>query len=175
MDDAPRIKTILIVVALVVGLAVCAVAAFVVLCSWTWRDTTPRGPLASVSDWPEPVQDLYASLNDAGVDTETFSVYLLYGQPGETLSTVVCRVDVDDTGWRAIQRKLDLQPIPDSDGKSLRDVIVSSADPSWWPPSTSHAQYFASARLLAGDEADLYYAARDLDSGRAFVHYHFNF
>ncbi|WP_442509864.1 hypothetical protein SH528x_001464 [Novipirellula sp. SH528] len=140
-----------------------------------WRDTTPRGPLTAVTDWPEPIIELRASLNESGANTDGFSVYLLQGQPGQTLSTVVCRLPVDDATWDAIRRKLDLQLIPDANGDSMRSSIVPLSDASWWPESSPSVAYFASARLLAGDEADLYQAAHDSGSKMAYIHYHFNF
>ena len=110
-----------------------------------------------------------------GADTSSFSVYLLYGQPAQVLSTVVCRVDIDDAAWDIVATKLDLQSIPNSDGIALHSGIAPSSDTSWWPATNSNSDYFASARLLAGDEADLYYVARDNDMNIAYVHYHFNF
>ena len=149
--------------------------AFNVLYVYGWRDTTPRGPLSTTSDWPAPIQDFHSVLAASGADTSSFSVYLLYGQPGQVLSTVICRVDVDDAAWRTIAANLDLRPIPKSDGVALHSEVVQSSDASWWPSTDSDSDYFASARLLAGDEADLYQAARNNESGTAYIRYHFNF
>lgn len=162
--------------ALLIGVPLLFFAAFGVLwASWWFLDTTPRGPLTVASDWPEPIQDLHAALGASGADTSSFSVYLLQGQPAQLLSTVVCRVDVDDAGWDAIAAQLDLQPIPSSHGVAIHTTIVPLSDASWWPATDSESNYFASARLLAGDEADLYEAARDNDSNTAYIHYFFNF
>ena len=149
--------------------------AFNSLWDYGWRDTTPRGPLPAVSDWPEPIQDFHTALMASGADTSSFSAYLLYGQPGQLLSTVVCRVDVDDVAWNTIVTNLDLQPIQKSDGVAMHSEIVQSSDTSWWPSTDSDSDYFASARLLAGDEADLYQAARNNDSDTAYIHYYFTF
>ena len=146
-----------------------------ILWEYSWRDTTPHGPLMKVTDWPRPISDLYASLNDSGVDTASFSVYLLHGQPGQTLSTVVCRIDIDDDGWETIRRSIELQPIPLSQCRQLRHLIASTAGAAWWPGEKDDAAYYASARRLAGDEGDLYYAAREKSTSRAFIHYHYNF
>ena len=161
--------------AILVGLPLFFFLAFNVLWAYSWRDTTPRGPLTAATDWPEPIQDLHAALDASGADTSSFSVYLLYGQPAQVLSTVVCRVDIDDAAWDIVATKLDLQSIPNSDGIALHSGIAPSSDTSWWPATNSNSDYFASARLLAGDEADLYYVARDNDMNIAYVHYHFNF
>ena len=161
--------------AVLVGLPLIFLVAFNVLWEYSCRDTTPRGPLTAVADWPEPIQDLHAALEASGADTSSFSVYLLYGQPGQVLSTVVCRVGIDDAGWDTIATKLELQSIPDSDGVALHSGIVPPSDASWWPDTNSNSEYFASARLLAGDEGDLYYAARNSEEHVAYVHYDFNF
>ena len=145
------------------------------LWDYGWRDTTPRGVLSAVSDWPEPIQDFHTAQMVSGADTSSFSVYLLDGQPGQFLSTVVCRVDVDDVAWNTIVTNLYLQPIPKSDGVAMHSEIVQFSDTSWWPGTDSDSDYFASARRLAGDEADLYQAARNNDSDTAYIHYHFNF
>ena len=145
------------------------------LWDYGWRDTTPCGVLSAVSDWPEPIQDFHTAQMVSGADTSSFSVYLLDGQPGQFLSTVVCRVDVDDVAWNTIVTNLYLQPIPKSDGVAMHSEIVQFSDTSWWPGTDSDSDYFASARLLAGDEADLYQAARNNDSDTAYIHYHFNF
>lgn len=168
-------NAVLWLLAIVVGAPLLFSIAFNLLWAYSWRDTTPRGPLTAVTDWPEPIQDLHASLDASGADTSSFSVYLLYGQPGQVLSTVVCRIEIDDAGWGAIAGKLDLQPIPTAEGIALYSNIVASSDSSWWPATNSTSDYFASARLLAGDEGDLYYAARDSEKQIAYVHYYFNF
>jgi hypothetical protein len=131
--------------------------------------------LVVIADWPEPIQKLYSSLNASGLDTETFAVCLLDGQPANILATVVCRIQVDDPGWVTIPRHWTLQPIPRNDGESLRDSMVSKSDPSWWPPQSDSVEYFASASRLAGDEGDPYIAAHDTTSSRAYIHYFFNF
>lgn len=131
----------------------------------------PR-PLANVSDWPEPIKRLYRSLSDAGVYMKSLSVFLLVSGMDESC---VFRLDVDDAGWNVIQQKLELQAIPESKVDRLRDSIVSAADSTWWPTSTDHAEYFASAHSLAGGEGDLYCAARNSDTGRVYIYYYFNF
>lgn len=158
-----------------IGVSFCLFVTFYMYYAYQFRDTTPRGPLVTVNDWPEPIQELYASLNEAGVDTKSFSVWLLHGQPASTLSTVVCRIEVDDSGWAAIQEKLDLKPVSKSKGAVMRDLIVPRSDESWWPSSHRSVEYFISAHALAGGEGDLYSAARDKASGRAFIYYDFNF
>ena len=160
-------------VAILVGTPLLFFFAFNILWAYSWRDTTPRGPLTNVADWPHPIQDLHASLKPHG--NSSFSLYLLYGQPGPYLSTAVCRVNVDDAAWDVIATQLDLKPIPKADGVALRSSIVSSSDATWWPATDSKSEYFASARLLAGDEGDLYRVARDHDANIAYIHYDFNF
>ena len=175
MAGASSVKTVLVAVALLIGLPVCAMTTCNLMWWYSWRDNTPRGPLVNVTDWPEPIQDLYTSLGDAGIDTSSFSVYLLYGQPAQLSSSVACRMDTDETAWHKIQQKLDLDPISESHGESLRTLIIPRASPSWWPGEEDDVEYFASSHLLAGGEGDLYYAARDTNAGRAYVYYYFNF
>lgn len=150
-----RHYAILILLAVVVGVPACIWISVSLLRAYSWHDRTPRGPLVAQADWPEPIQELHASMSDTGADMESFSVYLLHGEPGQILSTVACRVDVDPAGWDAIRNKLDLQSIPDADGQSIYNAIVPLSDSTWWPSRSSiSVKYFASARLLAGDEAE---------------------
>lgn len=158
-----------------VGLPFIVLVAFNALWEYSCTDPTQRRPLTAVADWPGPIQDLRTALEASGADTSSFSVYLLYGHPGQILSTVVCRVHIDDAGWDTVAAKLDLQSIPTSEGVALASEVVPSSDASWWPAINSNSAYFASARLIAGDEGDLYYAARDNEDHVAYVHYHFNF
>jgi hypothetical protein len=162
-------------VAILVGVPLLFLVAFYVQQAYSRRDTTSRGPLTAVADWPEPIQDLHAALEASGTDTSSFSVYLLYGQPEQVLSTVVCRVRVDDASWDTIATKLDLQQIPNSDGIDLHAAIVPLSDTSWWPATNSPSDYFASRRLLAGDEADLYQVARNNQTNVVYIYYQFNF
>jgi hypothetical protein len=175
MDETPRTHASANPLVLLIGVPLFGFLAFTFYLAYAWRDTTPRGELPNVSDWPEPIQDLYKVLSDQGADTKTFEVFLLHGQPAETLSTVVCRMKIDDDAWKTLQKTLKLQPISESIIYSLRRSIVDLAGPSWWPLSTAQAQYFACERSLAGDEGDLYCAAREPATGRVFIHYEFNF
>lgn len=161
--------------AILISLPLLFCVALDILWAYNWRDTTPRGPLNAVADWPDPIQNLHVTLEASGADMSSFSVYLLYGQAGQVLSTVVCRVGVNDAGWDTIATKLDLQQIPNSDGIALHSAIVPMSDTTWWPATNSTSDYFASARMLAGDEADLYHAARDNQTNVAYIHYDFNF
>lgn len=146
------------------------VAAFALMYYGTnwFRRNQDRGPLADRSDWPDPMRRLYSFLNEAGVETGSFSVYLLDGKPNRILSTVVCRLDVGDDGWKVIQEKLELQPVSESVGGSIRDSIVSRSDESWWPAPAESVEYFS------GEETDPYTAARDKASSRVFIHYEYN-
>jgi hypothetical protein len=133
-----------------------------------FRHDKDRGPLADSSDWPDPIRRIHSFLNDAGVETESFTVYLLDGKPNRVLSTVVCRLSVDDDGWKAIREKLELQPVSESVGGSIRDSVISRSDESWWPVPSESVEYFA------GEEADPYTAARDKAASRVFILYEYN-
>jgi len=142
----------------------------------SWRDTTVRQQLTAVEQWPEPIQELRADMQAAGIDTESFAVYLLYGEPRRTLTEVVCRMDCDERAWALLRDRFDLRSVPHAEGIWLHEKIVRVSSPEWWPsPEDEAVAYFASAHLLAGGEGPLYYAAYDPTAGRAFVHYHFNF
>lgn len=145
------------------------------LWAYSWRDTTQRGILANASDWPEPIQELKTALAASDSSPISFEVYLLFGERSSTLSTVVCRVPFRDETWEIIESKLDLQPVDSEFSDRLRDQVVAKSSDSWWTPTEHDADNFASARLLAGDEADLYICSIDRTSDMIYIHYHFNF
>jgi hypothetical protein len=130
-----------------------------------FRHDKDRGLLADIADWPDPIRRLHTFLKETGVDTESFSVYLLDGKPNRVLSTVICRLSVDENGWTVIQEKLELQPVSESVGGSIRDSVISRSDESWWPVPSESVEYFA------GEEEEPYTAARDRASFLAFILY----
>lgn len=133
-----------------------------------FRRNQHRGPLADRSDWPDPIRRLDSFLKEAGVETESFSVWLLDGKPNRVLSTVVCRLNVDDNGWRVLQEKLELQLVSESVGGSIRDSVISRSDESWWPASSESVEFFA------GEESDPYTVACDKVASRVFIFYEYD-
>lgn len=141
----------------------------------SFSDTTRRGLLESSGDWPEPIQKLAVRIASETEDVPLMQVYLLEGSAGSVLSTVVCRVPYSEEAWEKIQAKLELKPIEPEFLGNLRDQIFSKADRSWWPPKNHAANYFASARLLAGEKDDLYFCSVDPETAMIYIHYRFNF
>lgn len=151
--------------------------AFNLMWAYAWRDMTPRGPLPAAADWPEPVRQLRAALAQSDVDVESFAVYLLYGQPGNLLSTVACRMDDSAGALDLLTARLRLQQIDrDEVAGSLGREILACASSEWWPSEDDQAaEYFGSENLIAGEKDDQYVVARDRSRGLIFIHYYFNF
>ena len=150
-------------------------AIWPMLWSYSWRDRTQRGILDNSSDWPEPIQELATAIASKSSNSKPIEVYLLYGQRASILSTVVCRMPFSDETWDTIESRLELRPVGPTFWAGLREQIVSKSSLSWWPPTDHNVDYFASARLLDGDESDLYVCAIDRVSEIIHIHYHFNF
>jgi hypothetical protein len=141
---------------------------------YAWRDTTPVGPLNSVTDWPKPVQDIYHSIDAAGLPTEQFQVCLLHGQPGWTDCTVICRAPLTDQLLELISSQLGLQTIPTSDATTVGSRVKSRVS-GWWPNASNGVAYLACSNSLAGEEGPLYVVAVDSPSAKLYIHYYFNF
>lgn len=144
--------------------------------AWAYlgRDTTQRGILEDPADWPVPIQKLSDAIVASNLSSPPLEVFLLRGQRASNYSVVVCRAGYSNETWETIKSKLELQPVEPAFRARLHDDIVSKSDASWWPGKEDNAEYFASARLLSGDECDLYQCSVDRDSGMIFIHYHFN-
>lgn len=146
------------------------------LIAYSWRDPTPRGPLPDSSTWPEPIRDLDAAMQRSRIDPAGFEVYLVDGQPGSDLSTVICRMPDTAQRFDFLAQKLDLMPVTPGDRWSRLNTEIHNRAPSdWWPDSTASSQLFASRRLIDGDEGSLYFVARDSQHHRIYVRYSFNF
>ncbi len=144
--------------------------------AWNWEDTTPRGPLADESDWPRPIRELRSAMDEQGIDTSAFEVYLVYGQPGSTESVVVCRMQDGASLMEFLTAHLELQSVSRSDAQQLGTSFVIEHTPAaWWPRPGHNADFFASKRLLTGDESDRYLVARDEGRHWVFVRYDYNF
>jgi len=142
------------------------------------RDTTPRGPLIGSSNWPEPIRDLHAAMVNSGIDVEPFEVYLIQGRPGDTISTVICRMPASVPAFEFLKAKLGMQTLP-ADKKDyagfVKREITRFAPPDWSTFAEENAEYLASRGILEGDEGDLYLVAHDPAHDRLFLHYYFNF
>lgn len=140
-----------------------------------WRDITPRGPLPQRSDWPIIVREWLDEMQSAGIDTSSTEVYLIQGLPGDYAETVMLRMKDDPQAMSFLHTKLALKPIPANRFDEIMKLATHNVPEDWWASSDPKVQYFASARLLAGDEADLYIVAQDPKQRKIFVHYYFNF
>lgn len=146
----------------------------VVFYLWS-RDTTPRGILANFNDWPEPVQQLNLKINESKQTHASFQVFLLYGQPGQILSTVICKIDYSDDTFQSVKTALNLSPVEPTDAMQVQRQVVATNSDGWWPADASSADYFACQNSIDGDEGPLYLAAVDRKMNKIFVYYHFNF
>ena len=142
-----------------------------------WSDQTPRGPLPNEADWPELVQELHADLANAEVDVESFSVFLLRGQPGHFLSTVVCRMNSSPAAMDILTTHLDLKPTVRRESKHWAgNEVFRYTDTDWWVGVEDNtAEYFVSNNLIVGEEGDQWTVAHDISRSRIFIHYYFNF
>ena len=177
MTKSSKPQVILVGLLALGGIALALWIASEIMWARAWRDTTPRGPLNARTDWPEPVRDIQAALTDAGVNAASFEVYLLYGEPGQTLSTVVCRLDDSSAAMDSLQAQLHLKTVSrDNAFQWAGSQVLYYSATDWWPSDhEDNVEYFASERLIAGDEADLYVVARDTTTNRIFIHYNYNF
>jgi hypothetical protein len=126
-----------------------------------WQDTTPRGPLVDPLNWPEPIRDLHADMISSGINVESFEVFLVHGRPGDTDSTVICRMSDSPTILDFLTTKLEAKQV-DADklpymGTVRRDV-PEFAPANWWVEPNATAEYFASRGILEGSEGDWYRA-----------------
>lgn len=163
-----------------VAVVVVFVVAFVVvpyaLFLYSWRDATRRGPLVHRTSWPRPIQKLYSSMERDGQVSNSFGVYLLQGRPGDTDSTVVCRLPDSSAAFEFLEQHLELRPVAFNQQISrFTSELVRLAPPDWCAPTTDKTQWYMSRRFLEGDEGDLYVVARDAAAKRIYIHYHFNF
>lgn len=164
-----------------VGLAAFAVLA-IVSAPFAWyiygsRDTTPRGPLPSRQDWPEPIRDLNAKMTDAGIAVEPFEVFLVYGQPGSTLSTVICRMPDSPAVVEFLKEAIGMLP---EAGKNLQYLemvergVAADAPDDWWIGPQDATPIFVSKNVLEGGEGDMYVLAHAPKRNRVYFHYYFN-
>jgi hypothetical protein len=145
---------------------------------YSWRDTTPRGPLPTPADWPEPIRDLHSKMTQAGVVSGPFEVYLIYGEPGSTLSTVICRMPKTAEAVEFVTATLGMKDVTDAElpyVKMSDRAAENSAPSGWWATSNASTQVFASQQILIGGEGDLYIMAINPEEDRIFIYYEFNF
>ena len=177
MTETQKLSPVLIGVCAIIAVPAVLWFAFNIMWAYTWRDTTPRGPLATETEWPEPIREMHTAMAKADVDLQSFAVYLLYGQPGQTLSTVVCRMDSSSDALDVLTSHLDLKPITcDDSARWAGNEVLQYTSSDWWAPDDDdNARYYASNNLVVGDEADQYVVAHDVSRNIIFIHYYFNF
>ena len=158
-----------------IGALIAIVVLFCAVVRYQWRDTTPRGILRNFSDWPEPVQQLKLNLDDKPTSDPSFQVFLLYGQPAQILSTVICKIDYSAETFQTIESSLKLSPVKHADAIQIHRQVVATRSNDWWPATDSNADYFACQSVINGDEGPLYWVAVDRSLGRILVYYYFNF
>ena len=173
-SDSPSWRNILLIYATLFALLGLLCAPYA-LYTYSWRDTTPRGPLTSPKTWPKPIRDLSAEAKRSGVDVDQLEVFLLYGRLGDTVSTVICRLPESSGTFEFLRKQLELQPVSAEKVERVRDEVARLAPPPEWWASSGETELFASRHLLEGGEGDLYVVARDPEQHRIFIHYDFNF
>ena len=172
LSDNRSIRIFAVSIATLIALG--ALSVVVVFYLWS-RDTTPRGILANFKDWPEPVQQFKLNIDKRNQTHPSFQVFLLYGQPGQILSTVICKIDYSDDTFQSVKTSLSLSPVKPTDAIQVQRQVVATNSDGWWPAHASSAQYFACQNSINGDEGPLYLAAVDRKMNRIFVYYYFNF
>lgn len=166
-----------------VSLAVVLVLLAILSAPFAWylytsRDTTPRGPLPTRQDWPEPIRDLHSKMTDAGTTAEPFEVYLVYGQPGSTLSTVVCRMPHSTEVVEFLRETIGMLPEDGKNPRYLESVereLAARVPAEWWIDPEDEAPAFVSKNVIEGGEGDMYALVADTKRNRIFLHYYFNF
>ncbi|MFO0900196.1 MAG: hypothetical protein U0836_22400 [Pirellulales bacterium] len=171
MNPRPYSKREPIGCGVLLAIALLAPVGYVGLVLYSWRDTTPRGPLASTQEWPEPIRELHDAMK-VQVQVPAFEVYLLYGRGID--STAMCRVDDAPGVFEFLQATLQLKAVPSDAGRS--DLFFNDLLPNdWRPTSRAGSQFFVSQHWLDGGEGPLYALARDPQTRRLFLYYYFNF
>jgi len=165
-----------------VGLAVLVLLAIVSApFAWhfyAWRDTTPRGPLPTRQDWPEPIRDLHSKMTEAGISAEPFEVYLVYGQPGSTLSTVICRMPHSVEVVDFLKKSIGMLPEDGKNPRYLESVgreVAAYVPAEWWIDPQDELPAFVSKNVIEGGEGDMYVLVADAKRNRISLHYYFNF
>ena len=117
-------------------------------------------------------------MKDEGVVAEPFEVFLIEGQPGSTLSTVICRLPDSNGVVDFLKDTIGLLPEGDKNPVYVNYVerqVGRSAPSGWWVDSKDQAQYYASKNVIEGGEGDMYLMASDEDHNRVYLYYYFNF
>ncbi|MBN2294239.1 MAG: hypothetical protein JXM70_17560 [Pirellulales bacterium] len=151
--------------------------AFNIMWAYACRDITPRGPLPNAVDWPEPVQQMHDTLTKAEVDIQSFAVYLIYGQPGDLFSTVVCRMDSSTSACNTLAEHLNLQPISrDLAAKYAGKKTLRFASSDWWPSKDDeNVEYYASKNIFDAYRDALFIVAYDKSRNKIFIYYYNEF
>jgi hypothetical protein len=173
MNPRPFSKRELVGCGALLAIALLALVGYVGLLLYSWRDTTPRGPLVSPQDWPEPIRELHDSMKRQ-VQAPAFEVYLLQGQPKWTVSTAMCRVEDAPGVFDFLQAKLKLKAVP-AESRWTNWFFDQRLPGDWRPSSRGGSQYFASQHWLDGGEGPLFALARDQQEQCLFLSYYFNF
>lgn len=175
MTESSDNRSIRIFAATIATLIALVALYFAVIFNLWSRDTTPRGILANFNDWPEPVQQLKLNMDEGKQAHPSFQVFLLYGQPAQILSTVICKIDYSDDTFQSVKSVLSLSSVKPTDAIQVQRQIVATNSNGWWPSDASNAEYFACQNSINGDEGPLYLAAVDHKLNKIFVYYYFNF
>jgi hypothetical protein len=144
----------------------------------SWRDTTPRGPLHTPQEWPEPIRDLHSKMSDAGIVAEPFEVFLVYGRPGSTLSTVVCRMPDSAEVVTFLKEAIGMLPEAGKNPRFLERVereLAARAPVGWWVEPQDETPIFVSKNVVEGGEGDMYVLAHDATRKLVYLYYYFNF